>query len=289
MCVAPISTAKVGRTPQREDVIDADCGELVSESVATPTALRTLFLFEALPEEHLLALATEGALVDYDAGVLFCEGDPARYFFVLVDGELIMSKWAAGRDVETGRTRHRSAYCGAVAAFIDNPPPGYTFTVRTARPTTFVRIGAEFFGQFVRAHNPMAMHLLQGVIVDHEGVHGSVLFYNKWAAEHLDRKPEYLGRDVRERHHRAVTNPRWNAMLQLFLDGRDEPFRYVARPYRKTTILVTVSPIRISRELVGLSQIVLLKDEVQELCTRFDTSGRESFEREMLPNGFEGG
>jgi ATP/maltotriose-dependent transcriptional regulator MalT len=32
---------------------------------------------------------------------------------------------------------------------------------------------------------------------------GSVLFYNKWAAEHLDRKPEYLGRDVRERHHRA--------------------------------------------------------------------------------------
>jgi hypothetical protein len=247
MCVAPISTAKVGRTPQREDVIDADCGELVSESVATPTALRTLFLFEALPEEHLLALATEGALVDYDAGVLFCEGDPARYFFVLVDGELIMSKWAAGRDVETGRTRHRSAYGGAVAAFIDNPPPGYTFTVRTARPTTFVRIGAEFFGQFVRAHNPMAMHLLQGVIVDHEGVHGSVLFYNKWAAEHLDRKPEYLGRDVRERHHRAVTNPRWNAMLQLFLDGRDEPFRCVARPYRKTTILVTVSPIRISR------------------------------------------
>jgi hypothetical protein len=52
---------------------------------------------------------------------------------------------------------------------------------------------------------------------------------------------------------------------------------------------VTVSPIRISGELVGLSQIVLLKDEVQELCTRFDTSGRESFEREMLPNGFEGG
>jgi signal transduction histidine kinase len=145
--------------------------KLVSESVATPTALRTLFLFEALPEEHLLALATEGALVDYDAGVLFCEGDPARYFFVLVDGELIMSKGAAGRDVETGRTRHRGAYCGAVAAFIDNPPPGYTFTVRTARPTTFVRICAEFFGQFVRAHYPMAMHLLQGVIVDHEGVH----------------------------------------------------------------------------------------------------------------------
>ena len=136
-----------------------------------------------------------------------------------------------------------------------------------------------------------ADHILEqaGVGVTIVDRNGSVLFYNKWAAEHLDRKPEYLGRDVRERHHRAVTNPRWNAMLQLFLDGRDEPVRYVARPYGKTTILVTVSPIRIGGELVGLSQIVLLKDEVQELCTRFDTSGRESFEREMLPNGFEGG
>ena len=60
----------------------------------------------------------------------------------------------------------------------------------------------------------------------------------------------------------------------------------MARPYGKTTILVTVSPIRIDGELVGLSQLVLLKDEVQELCARFDDSGRESFEREMLPDGY---
>lgn len=51
---------------------------------------------------------------------------------------------------------------------------------------------------------------------------------------------------------------------------------------------MTVSPIRISGELVGLSQLVLLKDEVQELCARFDESGRESFEREMLPDGYPG-
>ena len=75
-------------------------------------------------------------------------------------------------------------------------------------------------------------------------------------------------------------------MLKLFVDGRIEPVRYVARPYGKTTILVTVSPIRIDGELVGLSQLVLLKDEVQELCARFDATGRESFEREMLPNGY---
>ena len=91
-----------------------------------------------------------------------------------------------------------------------------------------------------------------------------------------------------ERHRRKITNPRFDAMLKLFVDGRIEPVCYVARPYGKTTILVTVSPIRIDGEFVGLSQLVQLKDEVQELFARFDATGRESFEREMLPNGYPG-
>jgi signal transduction histidine kinase len=143
---------------------------LVSQGAVSSMSLRTLFLFEKLSEEQLLALAADSELVDYGAGVLFKEGDTARYFFVLVDGEVIMSRRAGSRDIETGRTAHRGAYCGATAAFIENPPPGYTFTVRTARPTKLVRIDAAFFGQFVRAHYPMAVHLLQGMIVDHEGV-----------------------------------------------------------------------------------------------------------------------
>ena len=116
-------------------------------------------------------------------------------------------------------------------------------------------------------------------VLDRDGI---VRYYNKWAAEHLDRKPEYLGHDVRGRHRRAATNPRFDAMIGLFENGRTEPVRYVARPYGKTTILVIVSPVHVDGELVGYSQIVLLKDEVEELCRRFDESGRESFEREML-------
>ena len=71
-------------------------------------------------------------------------------------------------------------------------------------------------------------------------------------------------------------------MLALFESGRTEPVRYVARPYGKTTILVTVSPIIVDGRIAGYSQIVLLKYEVQELCRRFDESGRKSFEQEML-------
>lgn len=114
---------------------------------------------------------------------------------------------------------------------------------------------------------------------------GHVLYYNKWASTNLDRSPDYIGNDVRDRHRRKITNPRFDAMLQLFEDGRLEPVRYVARPYGKTTILVTVSPIYVEGELVGYSQLVLLKDEIQELFTRFDESGRKTFEEDMFPNG----
>ena len=113
---------------------------------------------------------------------------------------------------------------------------------------------------------------------------GRVMFYNQWAANRLDRKPEYIGNDVRNNHRRKITNPRFDAMLKLFEEGRTDPVHYVARPYGKTTILVTVSPIKVDGELVGFSQIVLMKNEVQELCRRFDESGRESFEKEMLPD-----
>jgi ATP/maltotriose-dependent transcriptional regulator MalT len=35
--------------------------------------------------------------------------------------------------------------------------------------------------------------------------HGTVMYYNKWASEHLDRQPAYLGHSVYERHRRVLT------------------------------------------------------------------------------------
>ena len=64
-------------------------------------------------------------------------------------------------------------------------------------------------------------------LVDH-------LHEEQWASEHLDRQPAYLGHCVHERHRRTITNPRFDAMLKLFVDGRIEPVQYVARPYGKS-------------------------------------------------------
>ena len=113
---------------------------------------------------------------------------------------------------------------------------------------------------------------------------GHVMYWNQWAGSKLDRNPGYLGTDVRDRHKRRITNPRFDAMLKLFTDGRTEPVHYVARPYGGISILVIVSPIRVDGELLGYSQFVLMKDQVQDLFNRFNETGRESFQKDMLPD-----
>ncbi|RDH79569.1 histidine kinase [Mycolicibacterium moriokaense] len=143
----------------------------VSEQPLDPSLLRTLFLFEALPDEDLESIAAKGTLVDCQPGLVFGEGEPACYFYVLVDGEVSLSKRTGDRDVETIRTSHRGAYCGATASYIDDPPEEYGFSGRAIERTRLVRIDARFLGEFIRTSYPMAVHLLQGMHVDHEGVH----------------------------------------------------------------------------------------------------------------------
>jgi signal transduction histidine kinase len=145
--------------------------EGIAGSEADFELMRSLFLFEAMTDGQLATLAASSDVVEVMPGLIFAEGDLARFFFVLVAGELELSRRVGERDVATGRTSHRGAYCGATAPFIEVPPERYTFSARACRPCRLLRIEAEAFGAFVRLHYPMAVHLLQGMMVDHEGVH----------------------------------------------------------------------------------------------------------------------
>jgi hypothetical protein len=77
----------------------------------------------------------------------------------------------------------------------------------------------------------------------------------------LDRKPEYIGQDLRTHHKKAASNEKFNAMMLAFEQGRAEPFRYEAIPYEKV-ILVTLSPLHINGQFIGCDQSVMLKDEI---------------------------
>lgn len=90
----------------------------------------------------------------------------------------------------------------------------------------------------------------------------NLLYYNKQAAKILDRKPEYIGKDVYSHHMKATSTKKLESMIQNFRKGRKEPFHYEAKPYGKT-IFVTLSPILENGKFIGCVQSVRLKEDIQ--------------------------
>jgi signal transduction histidine kinase len=127
-----------------------------------PDELRTLFLFESMSDEQLATLCENGHIATYEPGPICIEGEPATCFYVLIEGELVMSKRSAGDDIETNRTSLRGVYCGAWSAFDPNEDHLYEASVRVTKPSKFFVLDADAFGRFVQTEFPMAVHLLEG-------------------------------------------------------------------------------------------------------------------------------
>ena len=130
-----------------------------------PDELRTLFLFEALNDEQLAMLCEHGQIQSFEPGPIHVEGDPATCFYVLLDGELVMSKRSGGVDIETNRTSQRGVYCGAWSAYIPGEEQVYQASVRVTTPARFFVLDAGAFATFMKTQFPMAVHLLEGHMV----------------------------------------------------------------------------------------------------------------------------
>ena len=127
-----------------------------------PDELRTLFLFEALTDDQLQTLCENGHIGVFEPGPICQEGDPATCFYVLLDGEVVMSKRSGGVDIETGRTSQRGVYCGAWSAYVPGEEHLYEASVRVTKPSRFFVLDAEAFAAFMQSQFPMAVHLLEG-------------------------------------------------------------------------------------------------------------------------------
>ncbi|MCG5431826.1 ATP-binding protein [Mycobacterium sp. MYCO198283] len=127
-----------------------------------PDELRTLFLFEHLTDQQLQRLCDIGHIESFEPGTICVEGEPATCFYVLLDGELVMSKRSGALDVEINRTSQRGVYCGAWSAYVPGERHLYEASVRVTRPSRFFVLDADAFARFMRAEFPMAVHLLEG-------------------------------------------------------------------------------------------------------------------------------
>ncbi|MEE6175295.1 ATP-binding protein [Mycobacterium sp. 050134] len=138
----------------------------MTDTPCKPDELRSLFLFEALTDEQLAALCASGHVDTYQPGPICVEGEPATCLYVLMDGELVMSKRSGGQDIETNRTSQRGVYCGAWRAFTGQPQDqSYDATVHVTKPSRFFVLDAPAFAHFMKDQFPMAVHLLDGMAV----------------------------------------------------------------------------------------------------------------------------
>ena len=86
---------------------------------------------------------------------------------------------------------------------------------------------------------------------------GKVLYYNTYAASILDRKPEYIGRDVRG-FHKNESNTKIDRFIDGFKAGRREPVEYdITRG--NGVFHVTVRPFVVEEELLGYVHTVVKK------------------------------
>jgi signal transduction histidine kinase len=127
-----------------------------------PDELRTLFLFEALTDEQLETLCESGHIATFEPGPVCTEGEPATCFYVMIEGELVMSKRSAGVDLETNRTSQRGVYCGAWSAYVPGEEHVYEASVRVTKPSRFFVLDATAFANFMKSQFPMAVHLVEG-------------------------------------------------------------------------------------------------------------------------------
>jgi len=135
-----------------------------SDSLCSADELRGLFLFEKLTDDQLGWLCREGRVLVVEPGPVYTEGDPAVAFYVLLSGEVVLSRRLGEDDIETTRSSLPGAYAGAFFAYFgDRVPQVYNNSMRATERSRFFVLDAPKFAQLMTDWFPMAVHLLEGL------------------------------------------------------------------------------------------------------------------------------
>ena len=133
----------------------------------TEAELRELFLFTELDDEQLAWISSHGDVVEVPMGEdVVAEADPATCFYVLLSGQIAMSRMIGGDRVETTRTDQRGVYFGAVQFYLNEDKARiYGATVEAVTDLRIFQLPAAEWGETVRSWFPMAIHLLDGIFL----------------------------------------------------------------------------------------------------------------------------
>jgi signal transduction histidine kinase len=195
--------------------------------------LRTLFLFEKLSEEQLDWLCREGHVIGVEPGVVYREGDPARCFYVLIEGGVMLLQRVGEDDVEVTRTDQPGVYAGAWTAYLgERAPKAYNTTLRATTQSRFFELDAETFAQMMRQWFPMALHLLEGMFFGSRNFQATV-----GQRERLLALGSLSAGLTHELNNPAAAAVRATASLRERVAGMRQKLRIIAKgPYDRATL-----------------------------------------------------
>jgi signal transduction histidine kinase len=138
--------------------------------------LGTTFLFDSLSDEQLRSLAALGTEVSRDTGeVVFVEGQPADFFWVLLSGEMELERNVGGQRIRIATVSRPGTYGGGLQAFAGSAAAsGYRATARVLKPSRFFRLPSSELGRLLAEWSPVAKHLLDGYLQRLEGIEATV-------------------------------------------------------------------------------------------------------------------
>jgi CRP-like cAMP-binding protein len=124
--------------------------------------LRTLELFDGVTDEQLAALAAAGTEVAVEPGVdLFREGEPADFWWLLVDGSLDLIRHVGREDVVVGRLDTPGRWAGGFRAW--DAHGVYLATGRGVAAGRVLRTPAAALRALTDQWFPLGGHLIEGV------------------------------------------------------------------------------------------------------------------------------
>jgi signal transduction histidine kinase len=133
--------------------------------------LRETFLFEKLTDEQLQELAAAGSVVSAEADeTLAGEGAPAEFLWMLLEGELELSRHLSGRKMIITTTTRKGIYVGGFRAYGETAGAGYRATTRTLQPSRLFQLPSSELARLLVEWFPMGMHLLVGLFQTVEAI-----------------------------------------------------------------------------------------------------------------------
>ena len=124
--------------------------------------LRVISLFDGLADGQLADLAAGGTEIAIEPGAdLFCEGEPADHWWVLIDGAIDLVRHIGSEDTVVGRMDVPGRWAGGFRAWDEHGV--YLATGQGAIAGRALRMPADVLREKVNAWFPFGRHLIQGL------------------------------------------------------------------------------------------------------------------------------